>query len=296
MMTKLKVAVLDLLFLFLYHFFRLLPEPAAAWIGRQLGHLLYLLKVRKKVISDNLTQALGSRFAADELEEIIKSCYLHFGQVMIEFFLIERLPEQFSERVEIENKDIFEQALASERGIIIYSAHFGNWEWLAAALAAAGLDFVCIAREQSLGSLDERINQIRENVGIKTVPATGAGIKESYSKLQDGKGVWILGDQHASGNQHILDFFGRPASVHRGAVRLAAKTGAVILPVFSYRESFGRYRMKFYPIQEIPKRIKRSEEPQFLGPLLAVTEAAILEAPEQWFWFHRRWKVKQGED
>ncbi|MGM0413889.1 MAG: lysophospholipid acyltransferase family protein, partial [Bacillota bacterium] len=231
-----------------------------------------------------------------EIDRILKATYIHFGQVMIEFFLIEKLnSEKFLQRIQIENKAKFIELINSEQGIIFYTAHFGNWEWLAAVIANYDSECLSLAKKQRLGDLGERINRIRSNTGIKTARVSNQGLIKVYKNLTAGNSTMILGDQHASGLPHVMDFFGVPASIHRGAVRLAAKTGSKIIPLFIYREGFAEYRVELHEEVEVPKGTGKADEPEYLDPLLRTTEKGIKKSPEQWLWFHKRWKVDRGE-
>ena len=295
-MDKIKALLITLIFNILYKFFKFVPEIIAEKTGRGIGKVLYFFKVRKKVARSNLELALGNRYSSEEIEKILKDTYLHFGQVLIEFLLIEKLKQkEWQNRISLENPERFKELLESEQGVIFYTAHFGNWEWLGAKIASHTSDFLSIEKRQRLGDLGDKINKIRKNVGVETTTATSKGLIKIYKNLKSGNSTIILGDQHASGIVHIMDFFGEPASVHRGAVRLATKTDAIVLPIFIHREAFAKYKVQLGEAVSVPRGIKKADEPEYLKPLLRATEEAIRQSPEQWLWFHKRWKVDRGE-
>ena len=295
-MDKIKAFLISIVFNFLYKCSNIAPEIVTKKIGRGFGKVLYFFNVRKEVARNNLELAFGDLYSQGEREKILKETYIHFGQVLIEFLLIEKLnKKEWQNRISLENPERFKELLDSEQGVIFYTAHFGNWEWLAAVIASHATDFLSIEKKQRLGDLGDKINHIRKNVGVKTTTATSKGLIKIYKNLKSGNSTMILGDQHASGIVHIMDFFDQPASVHRGAVRLATKTNALVLPIFIHREAFARYKVQLGEIVRVPRDIKKADEPEYLEPLLKSTEEAIRQSPEQWLWFHKRWKVDRGE-
>ncbi len=295
-MKKIKTLLISFIFRILYSFLNLIPLSFAEKIGIAIGKLLYYFKIRKKVASSNLVLALGDKYSSEEIEKILKNTYIHFGQVLIEFFLIEKLnSKEFKQNIEIDNPDKLKELIDSDQGIIFYTAHFGNWEWLAAIITRHAKNLLSLEKKQRLADLGNTINHIRKNVGIETTTATSRGLIKIYKNLKLGNSTVILGDQHASGQPHVMDFFGQPASIHRGAVRLAAKTNAVILPIFIYRQGFAKYKVQIDNIVEVPQGIRKADEPKYLDTLLRSTEEAIKKSPEQWLWFHKRWKVDRGE-
>ncbi|MFW6301165.1 MAG: lysophospholipid acyltransferase family protein [Bacillota bacterium] len=295
-MKKLKNLLISFIFKLLDYIINFLPLKVVEKIGILIGRLLYLFKVRKKVASSNLLLAFEDDYSLEEIETILKDTYIHFGQVLIEFFLIEKLNnKEFQERITIDNADKLKELINSDQGVIFYTAHFGNWEWLAAIIANYDRECLSIARKQRLADLGDRINLARRNAGVKTTPVSNQGLIKVFKNLKAGNSTMILGDQHASGLPHVMNFFGVPASIHRGAVRLASKTGSLIVPIFIYREGFAKYRVHIHEEVEVPQGTKKAAEPKYLKPLLRVTEEAIKKSPEQWLWFHKRWKVDRGE-
>ncbi|MFN2363966.1 MAG: hypothetical protein ABR596_06675, partial [Halarsenatibacteraceae bacterium] len=87
-MKRVKDLLISFIFNLLYYFINFIPGFIAEKIGIITGKLLYLLKVRKKVARSNLFLAFGDSYSEKEIETILKDTYIHFGQVLIEFFLI----------------------------------------------------------------------------------------------------------------------------------------------------------------------------------------------------------------
>lgn len=294
MIKKLKKYILLIIFYFIYFLINLLPNLINKYIGRALGIFFYHMKLRRKVAEENITRALGGQYSARELTDILKKYYQHLGQLLLEFFLMDNLrSRELREFVEITDKSILEDTYQEECGIVIYSAHLGNWEWLAAMLAQLGYPVTAIAKEQSLESFNFVLSMFRQKTGVK-ITDHRMGVRKAYQTLQKNELLYILGDQHAPGGV-VLDFFGRPASVFRGAVHLASRTGAAILPVFLIRQDFASYRLEIEKPLWLPEDLSKSDEKRWLKKLVRLTEKKIVEHPEQWTWTHRRWKADQNK-
>jgi KDO2-lipid IV(A) lauroyltransferase len=202
-------------------------------------------------------------------------------------YLFEYLHDLVFEEV---GEDYLKEACERGKGVIIYGAHFGNWEWMAAVLALLGYPLNAIALEQSNGFFNEKINEIREEKGINII-TKGISVRKTFSYLKNGECVYILGDQDAGKKGWEIDFFGQSASTYPGAVRLAQRTGASIVPVFLIRNKAGRFRLKIKQQHTIPHDINRDQQKEHLQELVNITEEVIKDYPSQWFWLHRRWKT-----
>ncbi len=268
----------------------ILPDFCNQQLGKLLGRMALWLGLRKEVARGNLRQALGDEYSPAELERILKKYYLHLGQVIIEFFLQRKFKKQaLTDFFDLSELKKLEELKNREEGVIIYSAHLGNWEWLASLLAQKNFFLTAIAKSQSEDIFTDLINKFREELGINIIDRK-AGVRKAYRTLQKKESLYILGDQHAS-HGVIMDFFSQPASVHRGAVRLSARTGAIIVPVFLVRQGFASYKLKVEDSFKVPKDLDQEEEKIWLKKLLNITESYIRAHPSQWTWTHRRWKV-----
>lgn len=268
----------------------ILPEKLYAATGRLLGYAVYFAGVRREVARDNLEKALD-HLPPGEIDDILKKCYLHLGQIAVEFLLLKDGQRNLPEHFEIQGEDHLEAAREKSRsgGVIIYTAHFGNWEWLGCLISELGYSVTAIARTQKQAAINKRINDIRRSYGVSLADRK-KGIKDSIRALKKGDVLIIIGDQHASKGLP-LEFFGRKASVHRGAVKLAANYGVPLVPVFSIRTGFASYRLNIEEPLEVSEDLDEEMEKRWLRKLLKITESQIAANPEQWLWLHRRWKV-----
>jgi KDO2-lipid IV(A) lauroyltransferase len=264
--------------------------------GRGVGRFAYsVLGIRKKVTCDNLQQAFPEKNRT-EIDDIARRTYIHFGQSIIEFL---RMPimsaDYFREKIRFVPGDFVRGVVQQPQGAICLSAHFGNWELLAAALAQSGIAMIGVAKEQRNLFVDRMIARNRHQLGIETVP-TGMAVRAVVKALKQNKFIALLGDQDAHREGVFVDFMGRPSSTAPGPASLALKTGAPIIFGAIVREENGRHtgyleRIDYSDLSgDSPENIK----------ILTQRHAAILEKfvrrwPEQWFWMHKRWKTKPDE-
>ena len=269
---------------------RIIPDRLRYLFGITLGNLVfYGIKKRREIGINNLKMAFPelSDQAARELTK--KACH-HLGLNLVEFTMLSHVKrEDLLNNIQIENKDILDQVLAGGQGIIIYTAHFGNWELLGVDLALQGYSLHVLAQAQNNPYFNDRINQIRELAGMRLIPL-GMSVRGAFKVLKNREILCIAGDQNAGTKGWSVNFFGRTTPTYPGAVQLAVRTGAVIVPAYIIREGWRCHRIKIYRPYAIKKSATEKEQHQLLQELTSLSEEVIREYPEQWLWLHRRWK------
>ncbi|MFW5855718.1 MAG: lysophospholipid acyltransferase family protein [Bacillota bacterium] len=285
----------NLILYLIYRIFTLLvlifPTSLKKSLGRGFGKLAYKITPgRRQIAAENIKRALPAK-SQKEIDKMVKAVYDNLGKVMVEFILLKKLDKNnLKNLVEIEGENHLKRAANSEEGVIIYSAHFGNWEWLASILALKGYKLSAIAQEQSNKLFNKKVNQIRKEKGIEIIPK-GVSVRNVYKKLKDGECVFILGDQNAGKKGWKMQFFNLDTSAYNGAVKLAQKTGARIVPAFIARKGWLNFKITIHPSLQVNKSADNKKLKGILQELLSITENTIKENPEQWFWLHRRWKT-----
>ena len=270
----------------------LMPDRVRYYLGKGFGSFAYLVtKSRRIVAEDNLKMALGSNLSQEQIENTIKTVYQNMGLMLVEFILLSKLTgKNISDYIEVEGEDYLKDAFDRGKGVIIYGAHFGNWEWLAAAISLLGYPISAIAQEQNNSYFDRAVNKVREDKGIKIL-AKGMAVRKAYSRLKKGECLFILGDQDARKFGWKINFFDRPASTYPGAVQLAQRTGAAVVPAFLIREGWASHRLVFHSPQYAEKDLTEDEQKELLQELTDLTESVIRKHPAQWLWLHKRWKT-----
>lgn len=278
------------LFLMVFYLVKIFPDGYR--IGKGLGNIIYwILKERREITINNLKKVYGDKLTDKEITSLCKDVYHHMGITLIEFIKLDSLKKKDMESlVDIEGLEYLEEAYALGKGVIIYSAHFGNWEWLASVISLLGYPFNAIARTQDNPYFDKKINEIRTSKGTNIIPR-GMAVRKAIKALRRGEILFILGDQNARKDGWLMDFFGQPALTYPGVVQLACRTGAIVLPAYLIRKEPGKFLLKIYPYHELPQDASEKEQKELLKKLTENMEDVIYKYPEQWLWLHRRWDL-----
>ena len=217
----------------------------------------------------------------------------HFGRSGLDTIRIQRLrPEELLAEVEIEGWEHVERALSYGRGVFFLTAHIGSWEVAALVTGLkveAGLSVV--NRPLDNPYLELELDRLRKIYGNEVFGKRNI-LREMLRQLKSGGGVGILIDQRVREDQGIeVPFFGHPAWTHPILARVARKTGAPVVPTFALREAPGRYSLSYgEPLMVEDLTEAEREDVPLTARYMAVLEAAIRARPEQWLWYHDRWK------
>ncbi|TFG91802.1 MAG: lipid A biosynthesis acyltransferase [Syntrophobacterales bacterium] len=248
------------------------------------------------IVLHNLTRSFPEKDIS-ELTRIAKNSYRHLGIVAAEFFDIPSLTmDNLAEWFEPEGLEHYVRAYEKDKGILLCTGHFGNWEVMAAACAVIFDPLHIVYRAMDNPVMKGIVDRVRSHTGNKLIPKGGAA-RRIVRLLDKNASVGILIDQNVSWQEGVfVDFFGRPASTTKGLVALALQTGAPILPAFAFRLKSGRYRVVVGPEVEI---VRTGDDDRDIlentQKLTYVLEAHVRRHPEQWFWLHQRWKTKKSQ-
>lgn len=276
-------------------FAKIVPLKLAHFVGDRIGDLFFfLLRIRRTVALKNLQASFGNEKHERELKQILCRNYRHFGRVLMEFARIPLLKKAtILDQIPIHNSPLISSAMSQGKGLMVLSGHFGNWEYLAAAIANQVPPLYCVFKEQKNLAIDNVIKQFRMSVGLRPFKVKGGAAKGIIRALKEKNAVVILNDQDAGRKGLMIDFLGRPASIAPGPAMIAIKQRVPVIMAFGIRESDGIIRAhleKFPDINQFPDNDEGVK--QFLIEYNKILEKYIRKYPEQWFWMHRRWKTQ----
>jgi len=297
MATKISHRLEYGLFIALFNLTRLLPRTALLAFGRGLGTFVWkVVGFRRGVILDNLTHAFGAEKDTAWIHKVAHDFYRNLGMTVMEFLAAgHRSTQDLLDNVEFEGLEHFEKQVAQGKGALFMSGHFGNFELMLPRSAAQGLKACVIVKPQSNQLVDAFQNRIRAREGVQIIP-TGSSFGTILDALDGGGMVGIMGDQDAGRKGQFVNFMGRPASVNRGPATLAVRAKCTVLTVFVYRRADYRHVIKVGPPIEIdPAWDNRTAIQRLTEIQTERLEAAVREAPEMYYWVHRRWKTRPPE-
>ncbi len=275
---------------------RLLPWRAAQALGDRLGTFGYRISRRYRDVADkNLQIAFGDTLTEAERQALTKRVFQSFARSAMEFLKAPQLtPHQIRTRVKSEVGMAPAQALLSRgRGLIVVTAHFGNWELLARRATIEDISLLVVARQTEDGDFNKLTDALRASGGY-TVHPRGASPKGLLQQLRRNGAVAILPDQKSE--DVFVPFFGRLAGTVAGPAILALKTGAPILPMFCPRQPDGSYCVEFAPeVDTTQTGDTEADTRRIMADITRAVEDAVRRHPEQWLWLHDRWRVPPPE-
>jgi KDO2-lipid IV(A) lauroyltransferase len=197
-------------------------------------------------------------------------------------------PENIDKWIRYEGVENFETAMARGKGVLVATAHFGNWEFSAFAHAYLSTPMHVVVRPIDNGRIDELVEQRRALSGNHIIRKKDAA-RSILRALAAGDAVGILIDQNTTPAEGVfIDFFGMKACAGTAFVKLANHSGAAVVPGYAlWSEKEGKYVLHFEPQVEMTGNVQQDTQ-----NVHARLEAAIRKHSDQWLWIHRRWKTR----
>ena len=271
----------------------LLSPGALATVGDVFGNFFSLIGGRRREIIDfNLALAFPEKTDA-ERRQLARAVTRHFSRSALDAIRIQRLrPEELLASVDVTGWEHVERALSYGRGVFFLTAHIGSWEVAALVTGLkieAGLSVVNRPLDNPL--LEVELDRLRKLYGNHVFGKHNI-LREMLTQFKKGGGVGILIDQRVREDQGVeVPFFGQPAWTHPILARVARKTRAPVVPTFALREAPGRYSLRYEePLMVEGLTEADCEDIPLTARYMAVLETAIRNNPDQWLWYHDRWK------
>jgi KDO2-lipid IV(A) lauroyltransferase len=271
-----------------------IPRRWLAALGAALGRLLWLLRIRRRVVLSNLALAFPERGEAERVR-IARASYRHLGEAALDFLRLPGLPREELDRILVhEGWENFEKARARGKGVIAATAHFGNFEVLAAAHTLRGVPISTISRGMRGGTRGDALwTATRKRSGVEElVIRRGQTYKAAVAALRSGRVLgYVIDQSEPSRNAVFPTFFGVPCATSPTPAFLAWRTGAATVFILSVPLPDGRHRVVIEGPLDPPDTGDRERDAlAFMQDLNDRLERFVRAHPEQWYWLHRRWK------
>jgi KDO2-lipid IV(A) lauroyltransferase len=255
--------------------------------------IFYHVAPRRRLIAiHNIKRAFPGK-SMEEIITIAKGVYRNMAIVAADFFDIPKLtPDNFHDLIEMKGLEHCRKALEKNKGILMFGAHFGNWELGAIALSLGLKPSVVIYRPLDNPLLENLVTWVRSCTG--NIPlAKDLAMRGMLRHLKKNDILGILIDQNVSLTEGVfVDFFGRPACTTMGMALLALHTSAPAIPGYVVRLTDGRYRMVFGEEVELVRTGNREQDILVnTQKFTSILEDTIRKYPDQWLWVHQRWKT-----
>lgn len=252
----------------------------------------HVVRIRRDIAVENIRSSL-TNMDPRRAEKIALGSYMNLGRSMFEASSLLRLSgDKVLRMVTVDGLKNLEAAVAHDKGAIIFTGHFGNWELLAPALVACGYPAFGVDTEHSNPRTHQLIVELRRSQGITVLPATQS-LRDFMHVLTGKNVVGFPADQDGGRDGVFVEFFGRPTSTQRALGLIAARSGCPVVPGFVIRENRDHHRLALgEPVWA--DRTLRSEAAvtDLTQRLTTELERVIRRHPDQYFWVHRRWKTR----
>jgi KDO2-lipid IV(A) lauroyltransferase len=273
----------------IYVLARVLPMKLCRRFGRIIALMVYVFsKQDRSGFAHNLSLALGKPPQDESIKKIIRKIFINYGEYMADFFLLPQQPPHIIRQsfAFLKGESTIQKALDRGKGVILLSAHLGNWEFGGIMMRLSDYPLAVVALPHNTAATNTLVNRFRKDKGIRVIELN----KSPFSSLAilkhlRGNGVVaMIGDRDFLGNGKFIDFFGRKVRFPIGPVVTALASGAAIIPAFVLKQPDGRY---FGVLEdEIPISRNGSRNTvveKNLSKISHVFEAYIRRYPEQWY-------------
>lgn len=234
---------------------------------------------------------------AKEAAKIVDVLFTHLTTTIVEILYMPRLTKEFiRENIEVKGLEYMEEAYAEDKGVIVLTAHVGNWEWMGATMASFGYPTTTIVKNQPNAQFTRFINEYREMVGLEVFARDGADIVKAARAMKKKKILGFLADQDGWVQGYPVPFLGEMSSAPLGPATFARRFKAPVLPVFTYRKPEGGHVVEIQkPFYYEDTGHPNHDMYKLTEKCVQITEEFINKHPTEWLWFQYRWKTKLEE-
>ncbi len=267
-----------------------LPLRGAYFLASLFGQIFYLLAWRdRRFVKANLRVILPGSSQA-QLRKISRKVFRNFAKYLADFFRLEEIDRQFIDKnIKLENLHYFDQALARKQGVIVLTAHLGNWELGGVVMARLGYPIWAVALPHKNKKVNDFFDAQRSRQGIKVV-AMGKAVRSCITEIRNNHMVALVGDRDFTEKGMVVDFFGKPTHFAEGPAALSLMTGAPIVPGFMLRNPDNSFTLRIEkPIEFTPSGNKAKDLEDLVGIYRDIFQEYIRKYPEQWYVFRRFW-------
>ncbi|MEP6757387.1 MAG: lysophospholipid acyltransferase family protein [Chthonomonadales bacterium] len=271
---------------------RVLPLSVGLAIGRGLGKIMLALsKKRYNVAIQNLKIAFGDTITSAERDRIARASFEHFGMFAIEVIKFSTMPQAEVERrfdADPEEFAAFEELMKREKGCICVTGHLGNFEVAGRWIVPRGYKVIALAREARDKGTTKLMMSVRERNGVKVLNL-GRSMKPIFAGLKENALIAIVCDQNAA--DVFVPFFGQPTGTVDGPAKIALRAEAPMIFFYCVRQPNGRYKLQSHGYYDLVSTgDAEADVKRGMTEVNNRIEEIIRLYPEQWLWFHDRWK------
>ena len=268
---------------------KFLPLKVCRWIGRAVALTVYIFsKGDRNGFAANLSIALKLPPDSVRVRQLVRRMFANYGEYMADFF---RLPQVATHKADtvfagLKGEHIIKAALDRGKGVILLSAHIGNWEFGGTMVRHADYPLAVVTLPHNSAPTNALVNRIRGTKGIAVIEVDASPFSAIpiLKHLRQNGVVAMIGDKDFFGNGKKIPYFGRPVRFPIGPVTIAMTSGAALIPAFVLKQPNGTY---FGVLEEaIPVTTEGSRDQAIyanLEKVATIFEHYIRNYPDQWY-------------
>ena len=252
-------------------------------ISQNIASVLYHYIPKRKNVAIKNIQTAFPKCSDIWVANTLKKCYKFFAYNFIQFLALPKSTDSI--KIQINGQTALDNAIEQGKGVILISSHFGPWEILGHWLGVNNYQLRGVAHKQKNKGANRFFEEKRQLSGIKHIYRK-VGMDVFYNILEEKKILGLVSDQDAKNKGIFINFFNKPASTHKGAAIFHLNTNAPMIYGICIQTGFQEYKIELIPITSVKNTMEDITQEYTL-----TLERIIQKYPEQYFWFHNRWKT-----
>ena len=252
-------------------------------ISQHIASVLYYYIPKRKNVAIKNIQTAFPKCSDIWVANTLKKCYKFFAYNFIQFLALPKSTDSI--KIQINGQTALDNAIEQGKGVILISSHFGPWEILGHWLGVNNYQLRGVAHKQKNKGANRFFEEKRQLSGIKHIYRK-VGVDVLYNILEEKKILGLVSDQDAKNKGIFINFFNKPASTHKGAAIFHLNTNAPMIYGICIQTGFQEYKIELIPITSVKNTMEDITQEYTL-----TLERIIQKYPEQYFWFHNRWKT-----
>lgn len=273
----------------IYYTVRFLPRRVCRWLGQWVAWVVFAFSKRDRAtLASNFSIVLGRPVDDPKVKRTVRIMFTNYARYMVDFFLFPQLPihkiKSYFSR--IEGESILQHALSQDRGVLLLSAHVGNWEIGGTLLGMLNYPLTVVGLAHNTSQTNALVHHLRHSSGIQVIEVgeTAFSVVPILNALRQNRIVAMIGDRDHLGTGRPVRFLGKQMHLPIGPVILAMMSGAALIPTFVLENPDGTY----CGILETPIPIDTHGDRNRnidcnLARIAQVFEDYIRRYPEQWY-------------
>jgi KDO2-lipid IV(A) lauroyltransferase len=271
---------------------RTMPYHLAITLGRSIMLLIWtFMPLRRRIVRIQMSSALSLR----NPWRLVLKVFMNQGDILIDTIKYAYMStEEIRAKIRVEGKEHLDQALASNKGLLMFTGHIGNWEILSHFSRLLDVEFCIMADIRKDARLESIVDEIRSRSGATILPPKGKALM-LIKELRKGRSIGMVVDQRGKRKDGLFcTIFGLPAITNPAPAFIAIKGGALVLPVYIVK-LHGTYHIRILKVVDAADFGEGSGAIQALSDFMQSTLASVVEQyPDQWFWLYSRWVTRSA--